>query len=73
MSYIAPDTDIYLLANVECDKSYDNVKYFATENAQHTYMSDKIVKSLLIRVTGVSTEARSVSSAKQMTFINATI
>ena len=28
MSYIAPDTDIYLLANVECDKSYDNVKYF---------------------------------------------
>lgn len=45
MSYIAPDTDIYLLANVECDKSYDNVKYFATKNAQHTYMSDKIVKS----------------------------
>lgn len=45
MSYIAPDTDIYLLANVECDKSYDNVKYFATKNAQHSYMSDKIVKS----------------------------
>lgn len=45
MSYIAPDTDIYLLANVECDKSYDNVKYFATKNAQHTYMSNKIVKS----------------------------
>lgn len=45
MSYIAPDTDIYLLANVECDKSYDNVKYFATKNAQHTYMSSKIVKS----------------------------
>lgn len=45
MSYIAPDTDIYLLANVECDKSYDNVKYFATKNAQHRYMSDKIVKS----------------------------
>lgn len=45
MSYIAPDTDIYLLANVECDKSYDNVKYFVTKNAQHDYMSDKIVKS----------------------------
>lgn len=45
MSYIAPDTDIFLLANVECDKSYDNVKYFATKNAQHTYMSSKIVKS----------------------------
>lgn len=45
MSYIAPDTDIYLLANVECDKSYDNVKYFATKNAQYTYMSSKIVKS----------------------------
>lgn len=45
MSYIAPDTDIYLLANVECDKSYDNVKYFATKNAQHSYMSSKIVKS----------------------------
>lgn len=45
MSYIAPNTDIYLLANVECDKSYDNVKYFATKNAQHTYMSSKIVKS----------------------------
>lgn len=45
MSYIAPDTDIYLLANVECDKSYDNVKYFATKQAQHTYMSSKIVKS----------------------------
>lgn len=45
MSYIAPDTDIYLLANVECDKSYDNVKYFATKNAQHAYMSSKIVKS----------------------------
>lgn len=45
MSYIAPDTDISLLANVECDKSYDNVKYFATKNAQHTYMSSKIVKS----------------------------
>lgn len=45
MSYIAPDTDIYLLANVECDKSYDNVKYFATKNAQHTYMYSKIVKS----------------------------
>lgn len=45
MSYIAPDTDIYLLANVECDKSYDNVKYFATKNAQHTYMLSKIVKS----------------------------
>ena len=44
MSYIAPDTDIYLLANVECDKSYDNVKYFATKNAQHSYMSSKIVK-----------------------------
>lgn len=45
MSYIAPDTDIYLLANVECDKSYDNVKYFATKSAQYTYMFDKIVKS----------------------------
>ena len=45
MSYIAPDTDIYLLANVECDKSYDNVKYFETKNAQHSYMSSKIVKS----------------------------
>lgn len=45
MSYIAPDTDIYLLANVECDKSYDNVKYFATKNAQYSYMSGKIVKS----------------------------
>lgn len=45
MSYIVPDTDIYLLANVECDKSYDNVKYFVTKNAQHDYMSDKIVKS----------------------------
>lgn len=45
MSYIAPDTDIYLLANVECDKSYDNVKYFASKNAQHTYMFSKIVKS----------------------------
>ena len=45
MSYIAPDTDIYLLADVECDKSYDNVKYFATKNAQHSYMSSKIVKS----------------------------
>lgn len=45
MTYIAPDTDIYLLANVECDKSYDNVKYFATKNAQHSYMSSKIVKS----------------------------
>lgn len=45
MSYIAPDTDIYLLANVECDKSYDNVKYFATKSSQYSYMSGKIVKS----------------------------
>ena len=45
MSYIAPDTDVYLLAGVECDRNFDNVKYFASKSAQHNYMLSKIVKS----------------------------
>ena len=45
MGYIAPDTDIFLLSNVECDKNFDNVKYFSSRSDQYNYMTGKITAS----------------------------
>lgn len=52
MSYIAPDTDIFLLSNVECDRNFDNVKYFASRESQYNYMKSKTVASFTKQTYG---------------------
>lgn len=45
MAYVAPDSDVYILAGVECDRTYDNVKWFNSKSEQFNYMIDHRIKS----------------------------
>lgn len=45
MAYVAPDSDVYILAGVECDRTYDNVKWFNSKSEQFNYMIEHRIKS----------------------------
>lgn len=45
MAYVAPDSDVYILAGVECDKTFDNVKWFNSRSEQLNYMVSHRIKS----------------------------
>lgn len=58
--YIAPNSNVYLLSGVPCDKSYTHTLYFESENAQFTYFYGKRVKSF----TNVSYQRHSKNSIR---------
>ena len=43
--YIAPNSTVYLLSGVPCDKSYIHTLYFENKNEQYSYFYDKRVKT----------------------------
>lgn len=45
MAYVTPDSTVYVLAGVECDKSYDHVKWFNSKSEQYNYMINHRIKS----------------------------
>lgn len=45
MAYIVPDSDIYLLAGVPLDNTYDHTVYFAGSNVQHDWFSGYISRT----------------------------
>lgn len=45
MAYVTPDSTVYILSGVECDKNYDHVKWFNSKSEQYNYMIDHRIKS----------------------------
>lgn len=45
MAYVIPDSNVYILSGVECDKSYNHVKWFNSRTEQFNYMFAKRIKS----------------------------
>lgn len=45
MAYVAPDSTVYILSGVECDRNYDHVKWFNSRSEQYNYMIDHRIKS----------------------------
>lgn len=45
MSYIIPDSIIYILSGVECDRDYNHVKWFNSRAEQQSYMLDHRIKT----------------------------
>ena len=58
--YIAPNSTVYLLTNVPCDKSYVHTLYFENKNEQYTYFYGKRVKTF----TNVSYQRHSKNSIR---------
>ena len=40
MAYIIPDSIIYILSGVECDRDYNHIKWFNSRAEQQSYMLD---------------------------------
>lgn len=45
MAYVRPDSTVYILSGVECDRNYDHVKWFNSRSEQFSYMVDHRIKS----------------------------
>jgi len=45
MAYVTPDSAVYILSGVECDKNFDHVKWFNSKSEQYNYMIDHRIKS----------------------------
>lgn len=45
MAYVVPDSIVYILSGVECDKTFDNVKWFNSKSEQFNYMLDHRIKT----------------------------
>lgn len=45
MAYIIPDSIIYILSGVECDRDYNHVKWFNSRAEQQSYMLDHRIKT----------------------------
>ncbi len=58
--YIAPNSTVYLLTNVPCDKSYVHTLYFENKNEQYSYFYGKRVKTF----TNVSYQRHSKNSIR---------
>lgn len=58
--YIAPNSTVYLLTGVPCDKSYVHTLYFENKNEQYSYFYDKRVKTF----TNVSYQRHSKNSIR---------
>ena len=58
--YIAPNSTVYLLTGVPCDKSYVHTLYFENKNEQYTYFYGKRVKTF----TNVSYQRHSKNSIR---------
>ena len=44
MAYVTPDSDVYLLKNVQLDPSYSDTIYFETLSMQTNYFLSKYTK-----------------------------
>lgn len=58
--YIAPNSTVYLLSGIPCDKSYIHTLYFENKNAQYSYFYGKRVKTF----TNVSYQRHSKNSIR---------
>ena len=58
--YIAPNSTVYLLTGVPCDKSYVHTLYFENKNEQYSYFYGKRVKTF----TNVSYQRHSKNSIR---------
>lgn len=58
--YITPNSTVYLLSGVPCDKSYVHTLYFENKNEQYSYFYSKQVKSF----TNVSYQRHSKNSIR---------
>nr|DAH29542.1 MAG TPA: Major tail protein [Caudoviricetes sp.] len=58
--YIAPNSTVYLLSGVPCDKSYIHTLYFENKNEQYSYFYGKRVKAF----TNVSYQRHSKNSIR---------
>lgn len=45
MSYIIPDSTIYVLSGVECDRDYNHIKWFNSRTEQQSYMLNHRIKT----------------------------
>lgn len=45
MAYIIPDSIIYILSGVECDRDYNHIKWFNSRAEQQSYMLDHRIKT----------------------------
>ena len=45
MAYIIPDSIIYILSGIECDRDYEHIKWFNSRAEQQSYMLDHRIKT----------------------------
>ena len=45
MAYVIPDSIIYILSGVECDRDYEHIKWFNSRTEQQSYMLDCRIKT----------------------------
>lgn len=76
MSYIIPDSIIYILSGVECDRDYNHVKWFNSRAEQQSYMLDHRIKTYdncyYVRdgIVNIDAWADDIYSANYMMFQN---
>lgn len=76
MSYIIPDSIIYILSGVECDRNYNHVKWFNSRAEQQSYMLDHRIKTYdkcyYVRdgIVNIDAWADDIYSANYMMFQN---
>lgn len=76
MSYIIPDSIIYILSGVECDRDYEHIKWFNSRAEQQSYMLDHRIKTYdkcyYVRdgIVNIDAWADDIYSANYMMFQN---
>lgn len=76
MAYIIPDSIIYILSGVECDRDYNHVKWFNSRAEQQSYMLDHRIKTYdkcyYVRdgIVNIDAWADDIYSANYMMFQN---
>nr|DAX30666.1 MAG TPA: Major tail protein [Bacteriophage sp.] len=76
MAYIIPDSIIYILSGVECDRDYNHIKWFNSRAEQQSYMLDHRIKTYdrctYVRdgVVNIEAWADDIYSANYMMFQN---
>lgn len=78
MAYIIPDSIIYILSGVECDRDYNHIKWFNSRAEQQSYMLDHRIKTYdkcyYVRdgIVNIDAWADDIYSANYMMFQNST-
>lgn len=76
MAYIIPDSIIYILSGVECDRDYNHIKWFNSRAEQQSYMLDHRIKTYdkcyYVRdgIVNIDAWADDIYSANYMMFQN---